>query len=305
MKRCSVAVYLVEVKELHGRTSLKLGEFDGHSNLRDVVQKILARLGIYRKIDLYHKVFRVALDPIGNDGELTGLIHSGDYGLAADIINSDSGVVAYKKRKTDSLTDPFYFSLHLPPKETRGILCLQQFGLSGVKTLFENVLAGQFGRKYPNFRLHIRGLTMTDALVDYVKRGVVEELIVEKHEIPADIADHFGGVKKTYPGKFSYSIKPSRGLFKKSGLLAFAKGEKELSDVFDFGEHGFDVVKTKIRVGDELKPVNLTKPDSISTTFDITGAVQAGQDGYPTKASLAKEFKKIATETAKRGGIAL
>ncbi|RUX11188.1 hypothetical protein EOA27_21945 [Mesorhizobium sp. M2A.F.Ca.ET.037.01.1.1] len=104
---------------------------------------------------------------------------------------------------------------------------------------------------------------------------------------------------------FSYSVRPSNGLFKKDGLIAFANGQKELDDVFEFGEHGFDVVTTKIRVGGEIRKINLTKPNSINSSFDITDDVKFGPDGHPTRDSLAKEFKEIVAEIAKRGGIML
>jgi hypothetical protein len=147
---------------------------------------------------------------------------------------------------------------------------------------------------------------MKDALADYLKRGVVEEIIVEKHEIPADIADRFGGANKPQPGKFIYTVRPSDSkMFRRDGLLAFSRGEKPLSDAFTFDEHGFDVVKTKVSVGGELKTINLTKPESISSSFDITDDVKIGPKGFPTADSLKNEFCKIVTELAKRGGIEL
>jgi hypothetical protein len=307
MPRCRAVAYLVEVRELNAssKSNLKFGSFDGSTDLRSVMLGYLRKMNTYSKVAHFQKTFKVKLDKVSNTGPITGMIYAGDYGQISDIIDSNSGKTSYTKTKTDSLTTPFYFHLELPPKETRGILCLQQFGLSGAKSLLVGALTGQFESFFPDYRLHVRSLTLADALKDYLKGGVVEEIIVEKLEIPADIADAFGGVKQAQPGTFSYSIKPSNSLFRKDGLIAFANGTKELADVFEFGEHGFDVVKAKIRVGGELRPVNLTKPDAIATSFDITDYVKMGPNGFPTPASLASEFKKIVDETAKRGGIVL
>lgn len=308
MPRCRVNAYLIEVRKLHSRSkeNLKFGDFDGASDLRTELLKIMGKLARYSKVPLYQKVFRISLvGPSSRVGPIKGIIHSGDYGIETDIIDSDSGVVSYKKKKTESLPDPFYFHMELPPDEKRGILCLQQSGLSGVKALFETVVGGQFQKFFSEYKLHIRNLTMADALANYIKNGIVEEIGVEKHEIPADIADRFGGSHKTYKGKFTYSIKPDQPFFKRGGLIAFSKGEKTLDDIFDFDEHGFDVVKTKIRVRGELKTVNLTQPETISTSFDITDDVTIGVDGRPTLKSIAREFQKIVEETAERGGIAL
>ncbi|MBB5041945.1 hypothetical protein [Shinella fusca] len=306
MRRCKAVAYLIEVRKLNARSSdnLKFGKFDGSQALRIALQKILQKYPKYVALKLHDKIFKVDLDK-ANAGPLTGLIMSGDYGQAGDIIDSASGNVSYKKKKTESLAEPFYFYIAVPDNETRGIVVLQQTGLQGVKGLFETAVVGVFESQYPDYRLHVRQLTIADTLAQYLKGGNVEELIVEKHEIPADIADLYGGQKKVYPGTFTQIIKSSAGLFKKSGLIAFAKGQKKLEDVFEFDDHGFDVVKAKIRIGDELKSVNLTKPDSISMSVDITDDVKFGADGHPTRASLKSEFDKVAADLAKRGGIKL
>jgi hypothetical protein len=306
MKRCKAVAYLIEVRKLNARSNdnLKFGKFDGAHALRTVLQKILHSYPKYAALKLHEKIFKVDLDG-GNAGPLTGLIMSGDYGQAGDIIDSTNGSVSYKKKKTESLAEPFFFYIAVPDHETRGIVVLQQAGLHGVKGLFETAVVGVFEKQYQDYRLHVRQLTVADALAEYLKTGDVEELIIEKHEIPADIADLYGGQKKTYPGTFTQSIKSSAGLFKKDGLIAFAKGQKKLEDVFEFDDHGFDVVKAKIRIGNETKPVNLTKPDSISMSVDITADIKFGADGHPTRASLKSEFDKVAKDLAKRGGIQL
>lgn len=306
MKRCKAVAYLIEVRKLNAKSTdnLKFGKFDGTQALRTVLEKILKKYPKYAALKLHDKIFKVDLDG-GNTGVLTGLIMSGDYGQAGDIIESTNGSVAYKKKKTESLAEPFFFYVAVPDKETRGIVILQQTGLHGVKGLFETAIVGVFEGQYPDYRLHVRQLTIADTLAEYLKTGSVEELIVEKHEVPADIADLYGGQRKAYPGTFTQIIRSSAGLFKKDGLIAFAKGQKKLEDVFEFDDHGFDVVKAKIRIGNEIKPVNLTKPDSISMSIDITGDVKYGPDGHPTRASLKQEFDKVAKDLAKRGGIQL
>lgn len=297
---------MVEVRKLNARSSdnLNFGTFEGNQALRTVLQRILRKYPKYAAVKLHDKIFKIDLDR-GNTGPLTGLIMSGDYGQAGDIIDSTNGDVAYKKKKTESLAEPFFFHIAVPDHESRGIVVLQQTGLQGVKGLFETAVVGVFENQYPEFRLHVRQLTIADTLAEYLKTGDVEELIVEKHEIPADIADLYGGKRKVYPGKFIQIIKSDAGLFKKDGLIAFAKGKKKIEEVFEFDDHGFDVVKAKIRVGDELKSVNLTKPDSISMSVDITEYVKLGTDGHPTRDSLKREFEKIAKDLARRGGIQL
>lgn len=307
MPRISAHAYLVEVRELNARSTdnLKFGKFDGKTSLRNVIRDILSGWSNYAKVPAFQRVFMVE-KAWGNTGPLVGVIKAGEYGTEGEIVSSVDGSIKYRKGKTEASPDQFYFHLELPDDGKRGILCLQQTGLHGVKGLFESIVTGEFEKKHPSHRLHIRGLTMADALQDYLKRGSVEEVIVEKHEIPADIADKFGGQNKAYPGKFTYSIKPSSSsLFNRKGLIAYSRGEKTLDDVFSFDEHGFDVVKTKVNVGGEVKVVNLTRPDKISSSVDLTNDLTYGADGHPSLVSLKREFEKVVKGFSERGGIKL
>lgn len=307
MRRYGAEAYLVEVRPLNGRSksNLAFGKFDGSSDLSQVLRTILQKYASYQSIPVLQRAFKVTLSK-STTYVISGFYSMGEYGTESDIINTTNGTASYKKKKHETDPTPFYFQLHLPPAETRGVLCIGKWGHNGVKTLLQLALSGPFEANYPNLRLHVRPLSVSDALQDYLKRGMVEEIIVEKYEIPADIADKFLGHRKTYNGVFSYSIKPkSRSLLKKPGLIAFAKGDQKLEDIYDFGDTGFDTVKVKIDINGKTKLVNLTKLDSISSTYDLTEDVTLGPDGYPTEASLAGEFADIVANLAKRGGIAL
>lgn len=76
-------------------------------------------------------------------------------------------------------------------------------------------------------------------------------------------------------------------------------------DKFDIDNHGFDRIKTKIRVGDTTHVYDLSRPDIGAMSVDITDKVIAGPDGFPTTASLLTEFDAVAKDLAKRGNIKL
>lgn len=307
MARISAHVYLVEVRELRARSSdnRQFGKFDGKTSLRTALSNILAKWSSFRKVPTFKRVFEIE-KTWGNTGPLTGIIKAGEYGRSGEIVSSVDGKITYRTSTDEAAPDRFYFHLSVPDHAKKGILCLQQTGLHGVKGLFESIVQGEFESKFPSYRLHIRSLTMADALEHYLKRGRVEEVIVEKHEIPADIADKFGGQNKVYSGKFTYSVKPSSSaLFNRKGLLAYARGEEKLEDVFDLDEHGFDVVKTKVSIDGELKTINLTRPEQMNSSVDLTSDLKYGLDGHPTDASLKAEFNKVAKGFADRGGIKL
>ncbi len=307
MRRCGAEAYLVEVRPLNGRqnSNLTFGKFDGTADLATVLRKLIGKYSKYTNIPLLQRSFKIDLSKL-NGYAISGFISMGDYGTESEIINTVTGSASYKKKKNETDPTPFYFQLHLPSKEDRGILCMQKWGLSGVKSLFQDVISSVFQANYPNLRLHIRPLTVSDALQHYIGKGLVQEIIVEKSEIPSDIADKFMGQRKAFEGVFSYSIKPkSRSVLKRPGLIAFAKGTEKLENVYDFGDTGFDTVKVVVEINGNAKTLNLTKPDTISSTFDLTEEVALGPNGYPLESSLASQFSSIVGDLAKRGGISL
>lgn len=305
-KRCKVTGYLLNVRKLNSRGDGEvLGKFNGGDDLADVLKKLIQSNSKNTKHKIFGKAYRFQLDSTNNRA-LSGYVYSGDYGAESEIYDTDADAVSYNKKKTDADLHPLYFYIATNDKERSGIICFEQFGLSGIKSIFEATIGQQFAIKYPEYRIHIRSLTIADALPEYLNNGLVEELIVEKHEIPADVADKVSGKKNVTQGTFSYSIRPSSpAFFNKPGLLAYAKGEAGAADDFDIYNQGFDVIKTKIRVGETTKTFDLSKPDVLAMSVDITNHVKFGDNGHPTTDSLRTEFEAVAKELAKRGNIKL
>lgn len=306
VKRCKVVGYILTVKKVNARGDGELlGKFNGHDDISQVIKQLIQKKSKNTKHKAFGKAFRFELDKTNNRA-LSGYIYSGGYGLESDIYDTAADAVTYKKKKTDADLQPFYFYIGTNAVERSGIICFEQFGGVGIKSLFEATIGNEFSILYPEYRLHIRHLTIADALHEYLKKGYVEELIIEKHEIPSDVADKVSGNKKTTKGTFSYSIKPSStSFFKKSGLLAYAKGNTAAAPQFDLDNHGFDVIKTKIRIGETTKTYDLSKPDVLALSADITDLVTFGPNGHATKSSLYREFEVVAKDLAKRGNIKL
>lgn len=305
-KRCKVTGYLLSVRKLNARGPCEiLGSFNGAEDVAIVLKKLIQKNSRNIKHKVFGKAYRFELDNT-NDRSLSGHIYSGDYGAESEIYDTEADKISYKKKKNDADLHPLYFYIATNVSEIAGIICFEQFGLSGIKSIFEATIGSQFAILYPEYRLHIRSLTIADALQGYLNKGLVEELIIEKHEIPADVADKVSGKKSVSQGIFSYSIKPSSpAFFNKSGLIAYAKGESSAATDFDIDNHGFDRIKTKIRVGDTAKTFDLSKPDVLAMSVDITADVKFGDNGHPTTDSLRREFEVVAKDLAKRGNIKL
>lgn len=307
MKKIKIVCYLVTIRPLrkHNADNLVLGKFDKGTSALDVVNSQLAKHRKYSKLKIQQKAFKIdLLKPEGNS--VRGTIWVGDYGFSNDIIDTDTGDVTYKKKAGEAGPEPFYFHLVLPPKETRGILCLQQLGNVGAKSILDAAMVSTFSAAFPDYRMHVKNLSLADELEEHLKNGEIEEVTAEKHEIPADLADKLSGKKVVRQGTVSFTVKPKDpGFFKRSGLLAYARGEGTIRDVIDVGDIEFDEVTATANVRGSTKKLILSRPDRLGMSFDITEEVETGANGYPTVDSLRQEVDAIVTELAKRGGIRL
>lgn len=198
-KRCKVVGYLLSVRKLNsGGPGEILGKFDGSSDIGDVLVSLIGKSNKTTKNRLTGRATRLELKN-NNIRRIQGLSFSGDYGFSSDIFDTSSNTISYKKKKSDADLHPLFFYVATNAKERHGIVCMQQFGTAGMKHIFEDILLEKFNTAYPDYRMHLKSLTIADALESYIKSGQVEELTIEKHEIPADIADKVAGKKKFFP----------------------------------------------------------------------------------------------------------
>lgn len=307
MKKVKIVSYFVTIKALrkHHAPNLRLGSFDGGTSALAVVQAQLSKHANFSTLRMLQKAFRIDLQP-PTPGAIRGVIWVGDYGFSGDIIDTATGQVTYTKKAEEAGPEPFYFHLALPDNETRGILCLQQLGNVGAKSILDNSMLLKFNAAFPDYRMHVKNLSLADELEEHLKNGAIEEVTAEKHEIPADVADQLSGKKVVREGIISFSVRPKdHGFFKRSGLLAYARGEAPIADVIGVGDIEFDEVTAVARVGNTTKKLILSRPDRLGMSFDISDQVVTGPDGYPTVDSVRQQVDAIMVELAKRGGIVL
>jgi hypothetical protein len=303
MDSCIAEVYIIEIRRKNEKSFLNFGRFDGVSDFDDAIRGLGKKLKPFQEMDLLKRAISVDLDP-GNSTRVSGYLWVGSIGTETDIVDVKSGAVAHRKKRYEADTYPHYFQMSLPKKGSRGILCLQQVGVHGVKSLFERAVFSRFQEFYPDYRIQMKSITLPGELANLIQKGIIQEIIVEKHEIPSDIADKVGGAQQKYEGKMSLSIRPSsKDLFNGNALLALSRGEGDLLQNFDVFGTGFDVVRSTIEFDGRKRKVNLSKGASLATSFDLTDDLDFDTNGIPLKKSIAKEFEAIILEVSKRGGI--
>lgn len=303
MKKCRVELYIFEILRVDRRGGpLLLGSFNGRGGAIGALNTIFSDIGSHRKIEALGKTISVEFDN-STEQELTGTIRVGEYGYETSIVNIDSGGEAYRKKKNEANLEPFVFYIYAPPNGTQGLIMLPRYGADGVKTIVDGLVSPMFSADNPEYRLQIKAIVVSEYIRSIVDRGEIDEITIEKYEIPADIADRFS-IRGIPSGKLRTTIKPDdKSLFNKDGIISVINGNAPLGSVFNLDDGGEIKITAKLKLDGSTRTININNPYKIHASYDITELVNEGLDGYPDKSSLLQHMKLIAKDIAQRAGL--
>lgn len=304
MKKFCIEPYGIEIKRLGNPSGLPelLGAFGGKHNAQSAFVAMLKDIGNHKKLDGLAKTISVEFSE-KNSNIIFGVMNVGEYGYESSIIDADSGITAYKKKKTDADSVPYSFYLALPPSSRQGFLMLPRYGGDGIRTVVGGLIAGMFSSDFPEYRLHIKPIVAAEYIRDVFNRGQIEEIAIEKNEIPSDIADIFGG-KCGVPGKVKIIVNPSdKKLFKKDGIVSILTNSSDIASVFNIQNQDQTEIKVKLQVDGGERTIRLNNPGRLHAYYDITDTVPIGFDGYPERVALIREMETLTRDLAARVGI--
>jgi hypothetical protein len=279
--------YSVTVRQLRDKEEKLLGSFHKTSNFAEVIFNILKTAeGYHHHLKLYGKC--VTFASVSKSGHsITGLAQAGDYGYSNRLINIDSGKTTYKKKQSDASLIPFFFEWYLPPRQRKGILLSQRIGQSGVRTALTAIVSGEFEKLFPGYKIDIVPLMPEAAIKALLKKAVLHEVRFVQNIIPSDIADRFNGTKTAQDGELEFVIRPKRKGYLNSGaLLDYLSGKKTVGDLVEIESFKPDNVKAEISIDNRRRVINFGELGRLRATFDISGDMNVGADGYASLASL-------------------
>lgn len=291
--------YSIAVKQLRDKEAKLLGSFHQKNSLADAFQTILKNAQNYHHhLKLHGKV--VTFDQVGRSGDsVTGLACSGDYGFSNNLIDITDGKTTYKKRKTDASMVPFFFEWYLPARHRKGILLSQRIGQSGVRTALTTIISGEFEQAFPGYRLEIKPLMPQAAIKALLKKATLHEVRFIQAIIPSDIADRFNGTKKAQEGELEFILRPKRKGYLNAGvLLEYLSGSRVISDLIEIESFEPDNVKAEISIDNRRRVIDFGKLGRLRASFDISGDIVVGADGYGTLASLKSASSTLVEDLA-------
>ena len=241
----------------------------------------------------------------------TGLVKSGEYGLASDVIDVNNGSKAFAKGKHHAEQIPFFIRLHVPIGGTQAMLMLQRLGKSGVTTPIRNLIRDRFEKKFPALQLDFQPMVPDFVMNQYLKSGTPKSVTFIKNSIPSDYADKVSGKSKEAEGRVEVTIKSSEGSFFQPQRIARAlSGNPENSvnavkSVYSFNDFAPDKVKMKVELDGHTRTINLTNHSNLRATFDINDKVKLASSGYPNQKDVAAAADDILKQVANAAGIKL
>ena len=120
-----------------------------------------------------------------------GLLSSGDYGYATDLVNVGTLEQSYQRSPQEAELFPFYFMIHAPRRNDRAILILQRQGRRGVKTPLSQALRARVREQYPGHLLEILPHVPT-AVLQFLRDGQLRSMILTSFNMRQDLADRIG-----------------------------------------------------------------------------------------------------------------
>jgi hypothetical protein len=230
------------------------------------------------------------LDKMQDDGDcIHGILLAGEYGRSHPLVNAKSGKKAYHRTETDAPLEPFTFRMYLPDNKRAGILLSQRFGQAGILATIKSMLRDIMDAASPGYILVIRPLMPEKALKALLQKSKLASLRFTQDVISADIVERIDGRKQIQEGEVEIAIRPKRnGNLKTNYLVELLNGKKKVTDLIEFEDFEPDNVKAEVDMNGKKKIINFGKIGNLKASFDVTGEVQIGADGYAKPADLRK-----------------
>ena len=236
------------------------------------------------------------------NNNFSGIIESGEYGSESEIVSSITKEIRFKKNKEDIDIKPFYFLIWLPKIENInnvGFFILQRTGNDGINTIFKDRLSNYFTSKNELYKVEFSNYIPNDLAKEYLSKGKIKEFKIRSYSLPSDLADKLG--LKDYKEDISkFEIK----IFTKKEGFNFNLNNKlknfinntnsKFFDIQDWGIDGNHSESIKIKVGDNIRTINLADSLKIRPYYNISNDNLIDvETGHPIFKEIDKLAKKL------------
>lgn len=298
--------YLIGIRRRskRGAVTLKFADFDGKKTSGiSVLAKSLVPMvkGNYKGIpEKTITVKNLKTDSVG----FIGTFELGTYGKESSVIDIQTGMDAFDKKKHHAEKIPFYFRVYVPIDGTKGYLITQRNGLSGISGPLKQILTEFFSASHPDYILDIKSITPDFVVKKFIKDGTPRSVSFIKHSIPSDKADVVSGKTVQTEGSIEVTYKSKvKGFFRKGDVSKAITSSQGIKSVYAFSDFVPDDVKMTLEVNGKVRTVSLQSGGNLRSSFDITSNVKLASSGYPIRADVDSQAIDLMKDLAKATGV--
>lgn len=226
---------------------------------------------------------------------ISGVVESGDYGIAGRIVDRHTKKQVYRKKVDDLDIKPFYFLLYLPKKKATGILILQRFGVHGVNTVLTSHLSSFFKDRFSDLILDFSPFVSKKLARSFIEKGSIKELSLRRYNLPSDVIDKLGLGKyeeDILSIELRISAKPRRSLNVNDRVKKFINNPNaaffDVKELKSIGFDGENESKIRVELGSSMRTIDLSDTGQIRPYYDIDKDVEKDKDGIPVFSSIDK-----------------
>ncbi len=268
-----------------------------YSDVMSVFEDFFTKYSAIRDNEEEYKLFSCQCLRTGETDDfkyLYGTVHSGSYGIEADITNRQSLEIVYEKKPDDAEVKKFYVMIIIPKdsnqiKIQKGLLLCQSIGTYGVKTITTKYMRNFFANL--KVTLEFRSVSLGIFLENLFNHGYLKKLTYVKNRISPDFSDNISLPK----GKEEISFvnpKLEDSFIEKIKTFILGKNNNTLKEI---PLYSYDNLKMTFELNSKIRTINLNDLDKLSISESVPRSVQL-PNGMPDENKLFEHMKTTARE---------
>lgn len=293
MARYSVALYALYLKERETEKFATLDILEGRIDLFTLIkdfcrqQKTLGR----QKDENLQRTSKLESFCVNEEKRTVyGMYEKGDFGTRQRIYDVNTDKETHDKSKSESMPEPFYFSVTIPEGETRAYLAFQRISNRSVQSEFIKDLQESLKPLRDKHFKPMIGNALSPRLIrELVEGGRIGEIKVIARQIPQDFIRLDTEGFRDVEGTVELSVKGRRGLPINDQIMRlFNTRGMSVSDIAVFQDMNFEYDEMKIQVTRDGRDitVDLSDLNKIRPYYVIGEGIEKDDDGNPSLEAL-------------------
>lgn len=218
-------------------------------------------------------------------------IKSGKYGVSSEIVDTDTGEVAYVRNESEADVMPFYFSMAVPTNDSdTGLIIFENVGIYGIKSIFKESFKEICFYNDDEYSLIIRNVLPAEYIERFLSRGILKRIRFIRNNIPHNTAERMGlnlGVNINNRPYEEYIIHRPGNIINSAArqIREFMNRQIAINDIIHLENFEYNNIKLDFSLGGRSKTLNLSNIENVVVTEDITNNLIL-EGGHPTMDSI-------------------